>query len=112
MAEWNMGNIHVRNWVWEKKGQQFKGDVHNFDHATLVMAGAVHCRFTRKDGSLIYEGDYGRGYTNGPYITIKAEVVHDFTSIEDNTEIWCVYSHRFPDGSISEHPTGFAPAYN
>jgi hypothetical protein len=42
---------------------------------------------------------------------IKAGVEHEIIALSDDAEFVCVYSHRTPQGEVSEFPTGWEPAY-
>ena len=45
------------------------------------------------------------------HFLVKAQVVHKITALEDNTEYWCVYSHRTPQGEIVQNYTGWPDSY-
>ncbi len=109
--EWISGNVFIRPSGVLAKGAVTGGHKHNFDHTTIVFKGSVHVKATLPDGSVI-ERDFGAvGHPNGRHFLVKAEVSHEITALEDDTEYWCVYSHRTPQGDVIQHWDGWTPAY-
>ena len=105
MTEWISGNIFIRSNPLNK-GSVIEGHKHNFDHTTIVFKGAVHVSAKLPDGKLIE-----RDFVAPSHFLVKAEVEHTITAIMDDTEFWCVYSHRTPQGDISVERTGWGKAY-
>lgn len=108
--EWVSGNIFIRPYPLALAGDRCMGHKHNFDHTTIVFKGAVHVRAGLPDGSVI-ERDFGEGMSNGRHFLVKAEVEHEIVALVDNTEFWCVYSHREPQGEVIQHYDGWDTAY-
>jgi quercetin dioxygenase-like cupin family protein len=108
--EWISGNIFIRPNVLAKAGDVTDGHTHNFDHTTIVYKGAIHVKASLPDGTVI-ERDFGEGQPNGRHCLIRADVLHEITALVDDTEYWCVYSHREPQGEISLVNTGWPDAY-
>ena len=62
------------------------------------------------DGNVIASrilGDIGKRHC-----LILKDNIHKITALEDNTETYCLYSHRTPQGEVSQIYTGFDEAYN
>jgi hypothetical protein len=47
----------------------------------------------------------------GNHALIKAEVLHEIVGLSDDAEFLCVYSHRTPQGDVTEEVTGFYEGY-
>lgn len=109
--EWVSGNVFIRASGKMAKGDRTAGHRHNFDHTTIVFSGSIHIKATLPDGSAI-ERDFGEGQPNGRHCLIKAEVEHEITALTDNTEYWCIYSHRTPQGDVIQHWDGWDAAYS
>ena len=103
--EWVSGNIFIRPMKFEKAGNKVDGHKHNFDHTTIVFRGAVKVRATLPDGRLIE-----RDFAAPAHFLVKAEVTHEITALVDDTEAWCVYSHRTPQGDVVQTYTGWEDA--
>lgn len=104
--EWVSGNIFIRKNRLEAVGDACHGHRHNFDHTTIVFTGAVRVKATLPDGQVIV-----RDFKAPAHMLIKAEVVHELTALEPHSEFWCVYSHRTPQGEVTEAATGWEDAY-
>ena len=103
--EISLGNIFIRpNWLMHK-GDKVNGHVHNFDHMTQCISGAIEIR----------RGDNGKITTLYPgpqnYELIEAGVSHEITALEDNTHFQCIYAHRTPQGDVVQQHTGWWKAY-
>ncbi len=103
--EQSCGNIYRRK---NKlgKGQVTQGHTHNFDHLTIVFTGGIHIKAKMPDGSTLE-----RDFFAPSDCLIRADVEHEITALMDDTEYWCIYSHRFPQGQVSMEETGWMPAY-
>ena len=111
--EWVSGSIFIRLMRIFAKGEGITGDVHNFDHTTIIFHGAASIKGVRPDGS-VKEGLFKspRPDWHGPsHALIEANVRHTITATEDNTMVWCVYSHRDPQGQVWLKYTGWDAAY-
>lgn len=100
--EFVSGNIYIRPNPLPNKGDIVTGHKHNFDHTTIVFKGSVHVKGVLPNGTVIEQD-----FVAPSYFLVKAEVEHEITALEDNTEFWCVYSHRTPQGDISQVWTGW-----
>ena len=105
-GEWVSGNVFIRPNTLEAVGDVVEGHTHHFDHTTIVFRGAIHVKAKLPTGAVIE-----RDFHAPSHCLIKAEVMHEITALEPNTEFWCVYSHRTPQGTISEERTGWDAAY-
>jgi hypothetical protein len=45
------------------------------------------------------------------HFLIRAEVCHKIEALTDNTVVWCIYSHRTPDGEVIQTYDGWDDAY-
>ena len=102
--EFVSGNIYVRSKVCDA-GYVNEGDLHNFDHTTLLLSGKWHIKREWPNGNT-REGEY-----NAPHhLLIEADVKHTITCLEAGT-YWCVYSHRTPQGEVIQHYNGWQQSY-
>lgn len=108
--EWVSGNIFIRPNPLPRAGDCCPGHKHNFDHTTIVFKGAVRVVAKLPDGSVI-ERSFGEGMQNGRHFLVKADTEHDITALVDDTEFWCVYSHRTAQGDVIQHYDGWEAAY-
>jgi hypothetical protein len=105
-GEWISGNIFIRPNHMQEVGMTISGHEHNFDHTTIVFTGSVHVKAKLPDGT-IREGDF-----KAPsHFLVRKDVSHEITSLEPNTIFWCVYSHRTPQGEISQVFDGWMTSY-
>jgi quercetin dioxygenase-like cupin family protein len=100
------GNIFIRPNRLAKAGDFTRGHKHNFDHTTIVFSGAVRVKATLVDGKVLE-----REFHAPDYFLVRAGVEHEITATEDGTEYWCVYSHRTPQGEVTQVDTGWEEAY-
>lgn len=105
--EWVSGNIFIRPMRFPKTGDRREGHEHKFDHTTIVFKGSVHVIARTPDGRVIE-----RDFKAPTHFLVKADVHHEIAALEDNTEAWCVYSHRTPQGDVVQDYTGWTAAYN
>jgi hypothetical protein len=86
------------------------GHTHAFDHVSVLFNGNWRVR-KFKPGSDEIAYDITR---DGPFFChIEATAKHEFTFNGPGRGIgWCVYSHRHPNGEVSEQQTGFYLAYD
>jgi hypothetical protein len=106
--EWVSGNIYIRPNSLEKAGNKVCGHKHNFDHTTIIFKGRVHVKATLPDGQVL-DRSFGDGCEFRHFL-VKADVSHEITAEVDDTEFWCVYSHRTPQGDIVQEYTGWQEA--
>ena len=104
--EWISGNIFIRPNHLEKVGDSTPGHTHNFDHTTIFFSGSFLVKAKMPDGSVIE-----RTFKAPAHALIRADVEHDIIALENNSVFWCVYSHRNPQGEISEVNTGWLHGY-
>lgn len=107
--EWASGNIFLRPNLGMSKGQVIEGHKHNFDHTSFVTKGAVHVKAQTPDGRTI-EGYFGEGYPFSHFLVL-ADVEHTITALLDNTDFYCIYAHRTPQGDVVQEVTGWTRAY-
>ncbi len=106
MPEWVSGNVYIRPNRLEKAGQKVEGHKHNFDHTTIFFRGSFRVKKISADGT-----EQEREFEAGTHCLIQAGVVHEITALEDDSEFWCIYSHRTPQGRIVQEFTGWEKAY-
>jgi hypothetical protein len=110
--EFISGNVFIRvmgEGKGLKPGEKVGGHTHNFDHTSIFFCGDWHVRKWRPDNTLAY--DFER---RGPFhILIEKDSRHEFTFLggADVGWAWCVYSHRTPQGEVSQVETGWFDAY-
>lgn len=86
-----IGPIKIRPSGVLAKGQGVFGDLHAFDHATILIKGSVHVKAKLPDGS-VREHDF----VAPDEFVIYKDVEHEITALEDGTVWYCVYPHRDP----------------
>lgn len=102
--EWVSGNIYIRpNRL--KEGEVVSGHTHHFDHTTIFFTGTFRVEATLPGGAYIT-----RLFQAPAHCLIRADVKHEITALTDG-EFWCVYSHRDPQGRITQVYTGWPEAY-
>lgn len=106
MMEWVSGNVFIRPNKLAKAGDRTDGHKHNFDHTTVVFKGGVHVKAKLPNGTEIE-----RDFIAPSHCLIRADVEHEITALSDDTEYWCVYSHRDPQGEVTQHYDGWGTAY-
>lgn len=104
--EWISGNIFIRPMKFAKTGDKVDGHTHRFDHTTVVFKGAVRVRAKLPSGQMIE-----RAFAAPSHFLVKADVEHEITATEDNTEAWCVYAHRDAQGEVVQQYTGWDAGY-
>ena len=102
----NSGNIGLMPNLSMKKGQVVHGHKHNYDHTTFLLSGAISVR-TVVDG-IETVTEY---WPPNRYFLVKANVEHELTALVDNTEFWCVYSHRDAAGHVIQTDEGWEKSY-
>lgn len=105
-GEFTLGNLQIRPVKLAKAGDTIDGHEHEFDHTTFVWKGRVHIHATCKEGCN-KEGEFAVPSA----VLIKKEWRHTITALEDDTEFWCVYSHRTPQGDVVQEWNGWDTAY-
>ena len=101
--EWISGNIFIRPaFEHVDAGAVLKGHRHAFDHTTIVFSGAVHIKGTLPNGTVIEQDFHAPAHC-----LILANVEHEITALADDTTLWCVYSHRTPQGDVTQQWTGW-----
>jgi hypothetical protein len=106
MPEFVSGNIFIRPIHLQMVGQQIKGHTHNFDHTTIILTGSVNILVERPDKTT-----YEQSVAAPNFLLIRAQYKHEITALEENTTLFCVYSHRTPQGTITLEATGWEKAY-
>ena len=82
-----VANVFIRQMLFEKNGDVNEGHAHVFDHQTLLARGSIKAVV---DGQTSY-------FTAPQIIFIKAEILHEFTAMEDNTLCYCIHALRDGD---------------
>jgi quercetin dioxygenase-like cupin family protein len=102
--EFISGNVFIRK-MSRKAGEVVAGHKHNFDHTTIFFSGSWRVRATLPDGRTIEQD-----FVAPSHALIRKDVEHEIACTADG-EFWCVYSHRTPQGEVTQLATGWAPAY-
>ncbi len=124
MTEFVAGNIFVRDcFSPHDVGWSMEGHAHNFDHVTMIHAGAYRCRrwaqAVNDKGMAILDGDgqpvkvlVSDETLKAPHwLLIKANMFHSFECIEGPGTLWCMYSHRDPQTEeVVQNWTGWMDA--
>ena len=106
-VEWASGNIFIRR-IQASLGQVVEGHTHHFDHTTILFTGSVSVVATAPDGT-----SHTQTFTAPAHFLILAQSTHEITALADNTEFWCVYSHRDAQGEVVQEYNGWDdPAYH
>lgn len=106
--EWVSGNVFIRPMHLRAVGEKIIGHTHNFDHTSIVFKGVVRIKAVLPDGRLV-EREFGEGRATR-HALIKAGVSHEIEALTEDAEVWCVYSHRIPQGL--EANRGLSPEYD
>lgn len=109
--EWISGNVFIRPNKLEKAGDKTEGHSHNFDHTTYVVSGRVRVIARNDKGEQIADRNFGGPDDHGRHFLVKKDVWHEIIALEDKTEYHCIYSHRTPQGEVSQVNTGWQDAY-
>lgn len=100
--EFACGNIYIRKNHLSGVGDRIEGHTHNFDHTTLFQRGAFHVKAKLPNGTVVE-----RDFVAPSFALIKADVEHEITATVADSEFWCVYSHRTPQGDIVQEENGW-----
>ena len=106
--EFQCGNIFIRVGTLKNVGDFLGGHSHNFDHATYITSGYAKVERELPNGKMesreVWAGELP--------LLIKAGVRHNITALLPNTTYNCIYSHRLPQGEITQQYTGWQDAYS
>ena len=104
--EWISGNVMIRPMSFAAAGDVVEGHAHNFDHTSIVFCGAVRVRCVLRNG-FVREQEF-----RAPaHFLVLAGVEHRIEALEPDTVVWCVYSHRTPQGDVVQDWDGWGPGY-
>lgn len=142
IAEQICGNIFLRPNEMDNIGDLVEGHHHHFDHTTFIVSGAFHVKAKSASGVVrekdFQAGEFFlvRANTDHEITAIKSdkqkrmealiakfkhshvsEHVKDLIAELEKEAIEkpyfvCIYSHRDPQGNITQETTGWAQAYN
>lgn len=104
--EFISGNIFIRPHRLGK-GDVIVGHIHQFDHTSIVFTGKVHVSAVLPDGRTVE-----RDFEAPAHFLVRAEVKHEITGLAEDTQFWCVYSHRNPQAQIVQVFDGWGPSYS
>ena len=107
IIELQSGNIFIRKLFLPKIGDRVDGHFHAYDHTLFLLEGKIKVQATMPDGIITL-------FKLNPkeHFLVRKDVIHEITALEDNTEFWCVYSHRNSQGEIVQEFTGWNEAYS
>lgn len=118
-----MGNIMVRPFLLEKKGDRVPPHTHPFHHVTDIDTGSALVNKKRRafresgepwldeEGKQVWVLVARKEFIAGQYFLVLAEELHEIIALEDNTQGKCLYSHRTPQGLITQEFTGWEKSY-
>lgn len=89
--------VFMKGMLIERTGTDVHQHAHTYGHTSVLVRGRVRVLIA---GMI---GDTGVDYSAPAFIWIPAKVKHRFTSLEDNTHIYCIHNGT-PD--IHEENTG------
>lgn len=104
------GNIFIRPMEFDNVGAVVDGHVHNFDHTTYVVRGAVRIEQLDDDGNVVRTVEK-KASDGQNWVLIRAGVIHRLTALEPDTLAHCIYSHRNPQGDVVMEYEGWEDAY-
>ncbi len=104
--EWVSGNVFIRANKLAKSGDLIEGHKHHFDHTLVIFKGGIKISATLPNGTQVE-----REASAPAQFLIRAQVVHTIVATSDNTEIWCVYSHRDHQGDVIQNYDGWSDSY-
>jgi D-alanine-D-alanine ligase-like ATP-grasp enzyme len=87
-----VGNVWIREHLFEKAGDVHAGHKHRFDHLTILTRGSVEV--TTESAT--------KTFTAPTFIAIKADQWHSFKALEDNTAFYCVFALRDVNGKQTD----------
>lgn len=99
-----LDNLFIRPNVLQQAGDRVAGHKHHFSHVTYIVYGRV--QITAK----YPEGERTGEFEAGQFLLIRAGVEHEIVALEPSL-FHCIYSHRTPQGQVTQHYTGWEPAY-
>jgi gentisate 1,2-dioxygenase len=85
-------NLYGRGMMFLNNGDVTQGHRHPYDHVTIVARGSV---------SVFVDGITEILHEDQVFIT-PAGALHKFTSLADNTALWCIHQMRTPEGILIE----------
>ena len=103
-----LGPVGIREMELPRQCQQNEGHLHNHDHTTFVMAGAVQVYYRREGETQEHQSIVYRAPAR---FAVLARVYHRIVALEPNTVYWCVFSHRDAEGLVVEEYLGNDAAY-
>ena len=107
--EYKSGNIFIREEGPMAAGAVVEGHEHNFDHTTYVTKGSF--LIERLEGNKVVQSVTKRAGDLKNWVLILAGACHRLTSLEDGSVYHCIYSHRTPQGEITQEYDGWPNAY-
>lgn len=85
-----IGDTFIRRIIVKSANSYVPQHSHSYDHVTVLGTGAVE----------LWEGSFFKGKVVAPAeILIKANVLHSFKTLEDNTTLFCIHKNG---GSVPE----------
>lgn len=103
-----LGPVGVREMELPVPCQQNEGHLHNHDHTTFVMRGAVQVYYRRAGEDVERQSVI---YVAPARFAVLANTFHRIVALEPDTEYWCVFSHRDANGLVVEEYEGVEAAY-
>ncbi len=88
------GNVYIRPMTFAHIGSVIEGHKHNFDHVTMLWAGAVRAMATLPNGKKVDKVFQARADHGPTFLKIPKETEHEFIALAPNTIAFCIYAHR------------------
>jgi len=104
-GQFKSGNIYIRKWIMTG-GENIETHEHNFDHTTMVFTGSVIATTKTISGDVVEQRIDAPGH-----LLIKKGVKHKFLALSDDTQLWCLFSHRDDQGEVTQECRCFSEPY-
>lgn len=100
------GNLYLRPVELKTAGDVLPGHKHRFSHTTFVVRGRVKV-VASYDATPRMEKEFGPG----EHFLVKQDWTHQITALTDDVFFMCIYSHRTPQGEVTQVYEGWDGAY-
>jgi quercetin dioxygenase-like cupin family protein len=106
-----LGPVAYRAFSLPRECDANQGHAHNYDHITIVQAGAVKV-FWRPAGDEAGPERESKVFRAGEFFLVRAEVEHRIKALAPDTRYACVFTHRdFDEGAVVQEYNGHPDAY-
>lgn len=93
--------IYLKQYAFPAAGTVAPQHAHKYDHTTMVVSGAIWVETEDGAPAKLCRAPSG--------LLIKRGVKHKFTTMADNTVLWCIHNAMHPDVAavLAEHELEF-----